>query len=360
MNVGIGSRWTWLESAIGALMIGVVVLEIIVSSSPVRRAEQGLTVDVRSTSQTDLSSTVQLAISHGLPHQSLDMAAFALGDRPIQQGSVYVYNDSRYPTAGVAPTVAQGVFDHLSGELVARHYELPVVAVTADALARVLMDTGTAPGRVVVMMTGVLPANVFATDTDLLSPWVEAGGVAVWGGGAIGFWSGRDGQVLSTGDARGEAGTKRLLGSNVVQYPTAFGRLGGVQSAFASALDLTYNYTSAGVLVDSVTARGGLDLGWLSGQFTSVAYLPRGSGGFLIFGGEIPDETSVSVDLARILMSGAMYASGPVASKHLTLADSDITVDWKLPFITPNAGIMLVAYDPSPDALYFVKRVIKR
>jgi hypothetical protein len=358
MNVGSGSRWTWLESAIGALMIGVVVLEIIVSSSPVQRAEQSLTVDVRSSAQGDQSSTVQLAISHGSPHQSLDMAAFALGDRPVRQGSVYVYTDSRYPTAGVAPTVPQGVFDHLSGELVARHYELPVVAVTADSLARVLTDTGTAPGRVVVMMTGVLPANVFSADTDLLSQWVQAGGVAVWGGGAIGFWSGRSGQVLSTDDVIGEAGTKRLLGTGVVQYPTEFGRLGYVQSSFASALDLSYTYTGAGVLVDSVTARGGLDLGWLSGQFTSVAYLPRGSGGFLIFGGEIPDETSVSVDLARILMSGAIYASGPVASKHLTLADSDVTVDWKLPFLTPTAGIMLVAYDPNPDGVYFTKHVI--
>jgi hypothetical protein len=361
MDLRSGVQWTWLETMIGALLIGLVVAEIVISSSPVQRAAQGLSVDVRSASLTDQTSTVDLTISHGSAHQELDVAAFPLGDRPIHQPSVYVYDDSRFPVADVAPTVPQGIFDHLSGELIARQYALPVVAASAGDLAKVLMDTATAPGRVVVMMTGVLPANVFSKDTDLVSPWVQAGGVAVWGGGAIGFWSGRNGQQLSSDDALGEAGTQRLLGSNVIQYPTTFGREGNSPSAFASALDLTYDFTGAGVLLGSITAHGGLDLGWDSGQFTSIAYLPRGSGGFLIFGGEIPDEASVSVDLARILMSGAIYGTGRAASKHLTLAGSATpeTVDWKLPFLAPNGGIMLVAFDPSPDALYFFKRQIK-
>jgi hypothetical protein len=273
-----------------------------------------------------------------------------------------VYDDSRFPAANVAPTVPQGIFDHLSAELAAREYQPSVVAISADGLANVLRHTATAPGRIVVMMTGVLPANVFSGDADLLSPWVQAGGVAVWGGGAIGFWSGRNGQALSTDDALGEAGTQRLLGSNAVLYPTTFGRLGDVQSPLASALDLTYNFAGAGVLLGSVVARGGLDLGWDSGQFTSVAYLPRGLGGFLMFGGEIPDEASVSVDLARILMSGALYGTGQAASQHLTLTGSATgeTVDWRLPFAAPIGGIMLVAFDPSPDALYFFKRQIRR
>jgi hypothetical protein len=361
MDMREAGHWTWLETAVGALVVGLVVAEVVISSSPVQRAEQSLSVDVRSVALTDQASTVHIAISHGSLEQ-LDLAAFPLGAKPVRQSSVYVYDDSRFPAADVAPTVPQGIFDHLSGELIARHYELAVVAVSAEGLANVLTDTGTAAGRVVVMMTGVLPVKVFSNNTDLLSPWVRAGGVAIWGGGAIGFWSGRNGKALSTDDALGEGGTQRLLGNNVVQYPTTFGRLGDVQSPLASALDLTYNFTGAGVLLESVTAHGGLDLGWDSGQFTSVAYLPRGLGGFLIFGGEIPDEAAVSVDLARILMSGAIYGTGKAASKHLTLAGSatDETVDWALPFAAPNGGIMLVAFDPSPDALYFFKRQIKR
>jgi len=362
MDIRASAHWTWLESVVGALLIGVAVAEIVISSSPIQRAEQSLSVDVRSASWTDQASTLDLTISHGSPNQPLDLAAFALGNRAVRQSSVYVYDDSRFPAADVAPTVPQGIFDHLSGELIARHYELPVVAVSAEGLAKVLADSGTAAGRVVVMMTGVLPANVFSNRTDLLSPWVQAGGVAVWGGAAIGFWSGRNGQALSTDDLLGEAGTQRLLGTDVVQYPTTFGRLGNVQSPFASALDLTYNFTGAGVLLDSIAAHGGLDLGWDSSQLASVAYLPRGSGGFLIFGGEIPDEASASVDLARILMSGAIYGTGKAASKHFKLAGSATgeTIDWELPFPPPNAGIMLVAFDPSPDALYFFKRQIKR
>jgi len=362
MDIRADAHWAWLEFVIGALLIGVAVVEIVISSSPFQRAEQGLSVEVTSTSLTDKASSFHLMVSHGSPKQPLDLAAFALGKRPVRQLSVYVYEDSRFPVADVAPTVPQGIFDHLSGELATRHYEASVAAVSAEDLARVLKDTTTAAGRVAVMMTGVIPANVFSSNVDLLTPWVQAGGLAVWGGGAIGFWSGENGQSLSTDDALGDAGTQRLLGSNVVEFPTTFGSRGDVESAFASALDLNYNFTGAGVFLDAIAAHGGLDLGWDSAQVTSVAYLPRGLGGFLIFGGEIPDEASVSVDLARILMSGAIYGTGQAASRHLTLSGSAAgqTVDWALPFPTPTSGLMLVAFDPSPDALYFYRRQIKR
>src|SRR6266700_3295438 len=360
MDIRAGAPWTWLETAVGALLIGLVLAELVISSSPVQQAEHGVSVDVKSTLLTDQASTIRITISHGSSDRSLDIAAFPLGDKPVRPLSVYVYNDFRFPAANVAPTVPQGIFDHLSGELMVRQYGPSVVAVSAQGMADVLLNTAAAPGM--VMMTGVLPASVFSSTTDLISPWVHAGGVAVWGGGAIGFWSGRNGQLLSTEDALGQAGTERLLGSNVVQYPSGFGRQGDVQSAFASALGVAYNFTGSGVLLSSARAHGGLDLGWDSGQLTSVAYLPRGLGGFLIFGGEIPDEGSVAVDVTRILMSGAIYGTGQVASKHLTLAGSASreTVDWGLPFPVSSGGIMLVAFDPISDAPYFFKRQINR
>src|SRR5260370_14545160 len=279
MDTRAGAHWTWLETVVGALLIGVVVAEIVISSSPVEQAEQGLSVDVRTASLADQAITVHLSISHGLSDRSLDIAAFALADKSIRQLSSHVYDDTPFPAADVGPTVPQGIFDHLSAELAARHYAPPVVAVSAEGLAGVLSDVARAPGRVVVTMTGVLPANVFSRDTDLVSPWVQAGGVAVWGGGAIGFWSGRSGQPLSSDDALGGAGTQRLLGSSVVPYPTAFGRQGDAQSAYGSALNLAYNFTGSCVLLRSITAHVGLDLGWDSRQLTSIAYLPRGPGG---------------------------------------------------------------------------------
>jgi hypothetical protein len=359
MKISGNVRLTWLEVLVGCLLMGLIVVEFLVYSPPIQRIENSLTISGQSVRQSDQSTTVRLAIS-GASDQDLRVLAFPLSDKTVRQLSIFVYDDPSFPVAGVAPLVAQGVPDHLDGELLAHHYGGSFTRVTASELATVFRDTGQAGDRVVVMMTGVLPATVFALKADLVSPWVLAGGTLVWGGGAIGFWSGVGGQSLSATNALGEAGTERLLGSGVVQYPTTFGRTGTSRSSFGSALDVSYRFASAGVLRDPVLARGGLALGWYSGPFSSVSYLPRGQGGYLIFGGEILDEASASVDLTRILLSGAIYAAGPVAFKEIRLskANSSSVVDWELPFAVPKAGVMLVAFDPNPDSIYFSRSII--
>jgi hypothetical protein len=355
------ARWAWLEVFLGAVLVGLAVAEIVLYSPPVERVEQSLSVHVKSVRSAGQTTSIQLAITHGSSDQSVQVAAFPLSIRSVRKPSIYVYADGSYPTAGVAPTVALGVFDHLDAELIARGYTQPVAGVTAGQLADVLRDTSKASERMVVMMTGVLPAGIFSEKVDLLSPWVMAGGIAVWGGGGtIGYWSGASGQPLTAANTVGEAGTGRLLGSGVVQYPTVFGREGTVQSSFGAALDISYRFASDGVLRDSVLSRGGLVLGWYSGPFSSVSYLPRGLGGYLIFGGEIPDEVSVSVDLATIVLSGAIAGAGPVAVRQIQLNGmaNNTVVDLDLPFATPQSGIMLVAFDPSPGGVYFSTQVI--
>src|SRR5207248_1704651 len=99
--------------------------------------------------------------------------------------AVYVYDDLKFPSAGVGPTAVQGIFDHLAGELLAHNYPAPVAELTATNLLQVLKATGRAASTTIVLMTGVLPANVFSPNIDYLSPWVRAGGLAVWGGGTI-------------------------------------------------------------------------------------------------------------------------------------------------------------------------------
>src|SRR5207249_9190615 len=97
-----------------------------------------------------------------------------------------------------------------------------------------------------------------------------------------------------------------------------------------------------------VLARVGLTLGWYAGADSSVSYVPRGRGGYLIFGGEIPDEVTVSLDITRIILASAINASGPVAARNVDLsgARSATEFDWELPFAVPKTGIIFVAYDP--------------
>jgi hypothetical protein len=292
--------------------------------------------------------------------QPIRLVAFPISSIPQQRPAIYIYNDAGFPSAGVAGTAVQGVFDHLSGELAVHGYAAPVSAVSARQLVDVFKAANAASRSIVVMMTGVFPSSVFSARVDLVSPWVEAGGILVWAGGAIGYWSADTARTLSPSNILGEAGTARLLGTGIVKYPTVFGRIGDVPTSLASALDLSYRFTGVGVQRDPVIARGGRTLGWYSGQFSSISYMPRGRGGFLVFGGEVPDESSISVDLARILLARAIYAAGSVATKEVNLSQlpSAAVLDWTLPFVSGRMRIMFLAFDPSPDSVYFSAQVV--
>jgi hypothetical protein len=352
----------WLEALLGVLLVGLIGGELLVYSAPLKQAERTLDVTVESIQSNAQSTRVRLNVAHGSSDSDVRLAAFPLAKNPAESRSVFVYDDAAYASAGVGATTVQGVFDHVAGELLARQYTRPIVGLSAAGLGDVLKATGQAGNRVVVMMTGVLPTTVFSRQLDLVSPWVQAGGLAVWGGGAIGFWSGVAGQPLTAKDAVGETGTEVLLGRGILRYPTQFGRIAGTPSAFATALGISYKFASAGVLRDPVLARGGLSLGWYSGAFSSLSYVPEGLGGYLIFGGEILDEIAVSVDLVRILLANAIYGTGQVVSKDLQLSEApqSSVVNWDIPFSVPDGGAMFVAFDPNPDGIYFSSHILLR
>jgi hypothetical protein len=288
------------------------------------------------------------------------LAAFQVSQTAIARPSIFVFNDGKYPTASALPTVGEGVFDHLKGELESRGYPSPIVSVTAEDLRNVLTSTSNASRRAVVLMTGVLPGIVFSDTVDLLTPWVRAGGLVVSGGGTIGYWSAMPGQPLTAKNVIGEKGTERLLGNGVVQYPSLAQRLGTVPSELGLALAISYNFTSDGVIRDSVFARGGQAYGWYSGVYSSVSYLPVGLGGYVIFGGEIRDEARVGLDLARLVLAGALTAVGPVESREIRLSDlpDHAVLQWDLHFGAGKYGVRLVAFDPNPDGIFFYSRAI--
>jgi hypothetical protein len=354
-------RWTWVELFICVLLVGLAAGECAIYTRPLIMSEQSLGISVGSARSAGGSTQVQVEVSHGPADTAIKLAAYPLAEsQDLSQPSIFVYNDGTYPTAGVALTVAQGVYDHLVGELSARDYRGQISGLSATQLVAMLKDTGKAKDRMVVIMTGVMPDTAFSRTIDLISAWVRAGGILAWAGGAIGYWNGTRGQALTDVNIVGESGTQRLLGNGVIQYPTTFGREGTVRSDWASALDLAYRFTGAGVLRDAVASQRGVALGWYSGLYASISFLPRGSGGYLIFGGEVPDETSISVDLTKIILSRAASSTGTVAGKLVTLPSTSgpVRIDWSLPFNAPSGRILVIAFDPNQDGVYFATQVV--
>lgn len=356
------SEFKWLEGLVALLLVGVSSAEIVIYSPAVQRAIPRLAVTVKAIDSTDRASSLDLSITHGPADSTIRLVAFPLSDRSTRQRSIFVFDDSDYSTANVDQAAGDVVLYHLAGELALRHYSAAISGLTANGLRDVLVATDEASSRTVVMMTGVWPASVFSRSLDLVTPWVRSGGLVVWGGATIGYWSATAGQPLSlsTKFDYGESGTQLLLGKGVAVYPWVNQRVGTVRSDFATALDISYKSASAGILRDSATPRGGLSLGWYSGQYSSVTYVPLGTGGYLLFGGEIIDPESVSRDLLEVVLSGALAAAGPVAERDVQLNGTAVTSDqrWDLPFGRTNAGIMFIAFDPNPDGTFYYGTIL--
>ena len=85
-------------------------------------------------------------------------------------------------------------------------------------------------------MTGMFPAEVLSTTTDLVSRWVAAGGTLVWGGTPIGAWSAppRSNTRRRPGDISiGPPGVERLLGPGFVGAPPNLRRYASRRTATA-------------------------------------------------------------------------------------------------------------------------------
>jgi hypothetical protein len=151
------------------------------------------------------------------------------------------------------------------------------------------------------------------------------------------------------------------LGEGVVHFPSVNHLIAKQPTPLGSALGIAYEFASAGVNWPAAVRLGGKVLGSTAGPFSSVTYIPHAQGGFLIFGGEIPDEALVSSDVARLLLSGVVGAAGPVAAKEIHLADiSKNAVDnWVLPFTAGTYQLMVLAFDPEPDSRFYFSQVVR-
>ena len=103
--------------------------------------------------------------------------------------NIAVYMDDAYPVRGTDQRTAKGIFDHLDAELKLQRYPGHAALIDAKGFAKALRDVRSAPRTIIVAMTGMFPAAVLSTTTDLVSRWVAAGGTLVWGGTPIGAWS---------------------------------------------------------------------------------------------------------------------------------------------------------------------------
>lgn len=298
---------------------------------------------------------LDLITRFGLVDRLVQVAAFPIDDATPRR-SMYVFTDPALPYAGGPPALFDAVRSNLFAYASIEGPDTHVDRVDSSALVKTLRDTGSAISKVILILGGTFPAQAFSKTTDLVKPWVEAGGLLVWAGDAIGYYSVSPGDRLDpTGSKNPQAaGSQTLLGSPMVSFPTAFGRVGTAASPVASALALRYSQTSSGLVTSVLDGGGGLDLGFRGEGVTSIAYRPHGRGGYLLFGGRVSDAALIANDISRILFSNILHSNLKLAVSRIQATNKELTTATLHVDLRPSVHRVMVVATGSDTYPFFL------
>lgn len=170
--------------------------------------------------------------------------------------------------------------------------------IDADGLSAILSDTGSADGKAVFMMSGVLPDTVKTDDSnDIVTDWISAGGILYWNGDPMGSYREYDGDIVESvsaipiemfNDSRSDTVHETLDYSDVaIDFSFSFDRV---------ERGLRSDYPSSRVL------------GASDGTYSSYSVVRIGSGDLHVFGWSL---TSMSTDhlcaLSDMIVCGVGY-----------------------------------------------------
>jgi len=297
----------------------------------------------------DGSLRTVIQLSPGAAQRSLRLVAFPVRSSPVTLRHLYVFYDGAYPEVGSSALITSAITGRLSDELALRNGHIPVSTVDAAQLSQVLRDTASAAGAVIVDITGVLPSSSFGPLVDLVKPWLDRGGVLLWGGATIGDYIAgpdavRNGKIVvqrqsaqcvlscvksvpPTTSECAASGAKSATGQCIIvcQVAPATGRracgptsssptgpVAPVATPAGAALEISYrNAVPPQSLVG--TASGGQGLGWSGDGGSSVTTVGVGAGAVVVFGGPVDENQDITQDMAAILLSHAYDISGPLS-----------------------------------------------
>jgi hypothetical protein len=344
---------TWPVTRLKRLTLAVMVLTLVAATLSYPRRHPAAPRLTVARDQTGIGIKAQGSVDRATRHLRIVVVPVA-DTRPK---NVAVYIDDAYAVRGTDQRTANGIFGHLSAELTLQRYHGHVGRIDAGAFARTLRDLRSAPRTIIVSMTGVFPASVFSTTTDLVSRWVRAGGILVWGGSPIGAWSALPRASIngrSEDISAGAQGVERLLGSGLLRTAPDTRRFASRRTPMARALGLGYQETGVGLLDTGLRAHRTM-IGWASSGRSSISVIRRGLGRFVLFEGSIFDEEVVDRDLSRLILAGGLSATGPIRWRDVdpSAVARPLGFAWR---ISVGPGPIIVALlDPAPDGVVFTR-----
>ncbi|MHA1469871.1 MAG: hypothetical protein ACTSSP_04845, partial [Candidatus Asgardarchaeia archaeon] len=287
----------------------------------------------------------------------LDLNVIFFSSNNQQLRNIFIYYDEAYQVAGVTRKCALGIVSQLPVELKIRNYSGEVFIINATTLRDLLQNLNTANQSILIVTTGAFPDTVYSKEENIVKPWVEAGGILVWMGDTLGFYSATmSKERLNYSDPKHpkEDGLISFFGSKSIIIPSKWGSVAFNDSTYSKALALKYSFISRGVNITEVELRGGKILGKITSSVTSIASIPLKKGNIIIFGGEALDARTISKDIAQIISSGVLFSDDLIFYKNYKLSRWMVIVD-SVYFNDTISEIIIYVFQVHTEGTYYKK-----
>lgn len=315
----------------------------------------------------------EVTISYALKSKSrfesqLQVVILPLLKKP-ENKDIYVFYDKEYPLWLTSLGSQEGMVGHLSAQLTKRNYQGQVKIVDAQKLADLFKKGERA---IVVVSSGALPETIYSKNNFLVKEWLEKGGILFFIGDGFGYYSAKKERPISFWDEEvkiGWEGPQRILDYNAFdapEHPPYFEKsIASFDSLFSKALDLQYSLVKTGALVTEAKANHGEVLGkiYLSASYprTSIAYLPKGDGGVIVFGsGVFGQEGLIASDISQIICSDYLFSTKhEIFYKEYSLNKKDYKTDEiKVKVPLDAKAVAILAFSKSPWNQFFSKEYV--
>ena len=278
--------------------------------------------------------------------------------------AVHIYIDKEY--AGMTGIGFQEEFANgLIRELGLRNFGNSIEYINAEGLETLLGDMSDAVSHNIVFASGAFPDNVYEYDgaggsfvTDLITPWVDAGGMITWVAGKFGYYSapkdpGYNGWLTDEGQP-GAEGVAHFFGADVIN-PSETISYAGSRTPMADAASLVHNEITNGVLEGYVTNYdNGVMLGYTGSGYSSVSFLYNSTvtGGYLIFGGTTLGVTYLTDAVVAQTIASCLYgaADEPVFKKG-TMKGS-MSTELTISSVNDETAVCIYVYTGSVMSTY--------
>jgi hypothetical protein len=271
---------------------------------------------------------------------------------------LYYYYDAAYPSSWSSPADWFGLSQHLQSAASQRNLGASVTTVNATQLAD-LVSTPPVVSTALIFASGVLPDSVFSKTMNTLAPWIRAGGLVVWVGDTIGYYSGVPNQPLVYPSPLnpGLNGTTQFLNLSLLGGSAEyFGNASQVSTGFG--LNYPYSLHRDGVSLARLTATDGIALGPTALGYTNIASLTLGLGHVVYFATPVSNDYQLSLVIWNMLESYVANNAFEFAVQFNieVSAGEDSTLNFQYPLPVNLLGASALAcsfaYDTGPVGVF--------